>query len=143
MDAGSTSVERALPIDATLLSAVLLRLRRDVADRHARWTLGTRGAMEMDVHFVPASAAPGVLGPVWTTTARLWDPAHLALASATVELEATGADRCQLRLVTMELTPWWHERARDLAQLMNAALDELAEELLWHATRRDITVTEG
>jgi hypothetical protein len=136
-------VERALPIDATLLSAVLLRLRRDVVDRKARWTLGTRGAMEMDVHFVPASAAPGVVGPAWTTTARLWDPAHLALVTATVELAATSADRCELRLVAGELTPWWQERTREFVQLANAALDELAEELLWHATRRDIATTEA
>ena len=138
MDAGSTSAERALPIDATLLSAVLLRLRRDVADRQARWTLGTRGAMELDVHFVPATSAPGVLGPVWTTTARLWDPAHLALATATIELAATSADHCALRLLTTDLTPWWQERAREFVVLANAALDELAEELLWHATRAGV-----
>ena len=143
MNPGMVSAVRALPIDATLLSAVLLRLRRDVASRYARWTLGSRGAMEMDIHFAPRETALGLYSPVWATTARLWDPAQLAVAAATVELEAKSADLCELRLTATDLTPWWQAHRADLDDLAHAAVDELAEEMLWHATRRDISVTEA
>jgi hypothetical protein len=137
------SVRRMLPIDATLLSAVLLRLRREVAGRPNRWTLGDRGAMDVDVHFTPTASAPGVYGPAWATTGRLWDPEQLALATLTIELIARAADQCELQLTATELTPWWQERVDALTELAHAALDELAEEMLWHATRRDIANTEA
>ena len=35
-------------------------------------------------------------------------------------------------------TPWWTTRTPALLDLAHAALDELAEELLWHATRDDV-----
>jgi hypothetical protein len=139
MDAEDYGAQRALPIDATLLSAVLLRMRRDASGRMARWTLGERGAMELDVHFSPVPTTPGVSGPVWRSTGRLWDPDRLGLAPITVEVLANAADECGLQLLPeAPLQPWWQERTAALVALANAAIDELAEELLWHASRIDI-----
>ena len=86
---------------------------------------------------------PGVLrvrhervGPAWTTTARLWDPAAVAVAPAVVELNAVSTDTCELTIrPDLPLTPWWAARVPALLDLARAALDELAEELLWQATR--------
>ncbi|MGQ0824176.1 MAG: hypothetical protein ACT4OX_03930 [Actinomycetota bacterium] len=140
MEAGSNIVRRALPIDAPLLSAVVLRMRRDAAGRQARWSLGDRGAMELDVHFSPVPGSPAVLGRAWTTTGRLWDPDQLAMATVIVELEARAADECELWLAPADaLSPWWQERTEAFDILAKAAVEELGEELLWHASRVDIS----
>ena len=93
MDPGGISVERTLPIDGALLGEVLLRLRRDSAAPALRWTLGNRGAAEVDVCFTSA-------GTAWTTTARLWNHSGLAVAAARLQLEAPAPTRCA--------SPWNH-----------------------------------
>ena len=141
MDGGSINcVARALPIDAALAGDVLRRLRRDTPGTSANWTLGGRGSVEIDIDFFPvvAPAADDVAltGPAWTTTARLWDPAAVAVMRAVVEFSAISTDSCELTLrPEVPLTPWWEARLPALLQLAHAALDELGEELLWHATR--------
>ena len=59
MDPGGISVARTLPIDGALLGDVLLRLRRDSAASVLRWTLGDRGAAEVDVCFTSSERRPG------------------------------------------------------------------------------------
>jgi hypothetical protein len=135
MEPGGISVARTLPIDGALLGDVLLRLRRDSAASSLRWTLGDRGAAEVDVCFTSAGAG-------WTTTARLWSRTSVALTPATVWCGPTGVDE-----VTLTLEPAAGDRSRGgmaasppgLAELARAAVDELAEELLWHATRAPFT----
>jgi hypothetical protein len=128
MDPDDIGVQRKLPIDGALLADVLLRLRRDSPATVLRWTLGGRGAAEVDVCFTSA-------GPDWTTTARLWNEAGLAMTPATLRLAASSADEVW---VTLEPAP---TAAPTLAMqdLARAAVDEFAEELLWHATRAGIT----
>ena len=128
MDPEDTGVQRKLPIDGALLADVLLRLRRDSPATVLRWTLGGRGAAEVDVCFTSA-------GTDWTTTARLWNASGLAMTPATLRLAATGADEVW---VTLEpaASPAPTTAMRELTQ---AAVDEFAEELLWHATRAEIT----
>jgi hypothetical protein len=141
MDGGSINcVARALPIDAALAGDVLLRLRRDTPGASAKWTLGGRGSVEVDVDFfpvvAPVAADAALAGPAWTTTARLWDPAAIAVMRAVVQLSATSNDSCELSLrPEVPLIPWWSARRPALLHLADAALDELAEELLWHASR--------
>ena len=133
MDPASMSIGRTLPIDGALLSDVLLRFRRDSSASAQRWTLGDLGAAEVDVSFVSAGAA-------WTTTARLWNQTGLAVTAATVQVIATGADEVRVTLVpTLPPAPAWGREGRLLADLARATLDELAEELLWHATRAGLT----
>jgi hypothetical protein len=143
MDAGGISVARALPIDAALVSDVLIRLRRDMPGSVARWTLGGRGVAELDAEFFPILSEAGAASPAWNTTARLWDTEGVALVHVVIELRAVAVDACEL-VVRPEapLTPWWSDRLPALLDLAHATLDELGEELLWHATR-DGVATES
>ena len=139
MYAGGISVSRALPIDAALIPNVLIRLRRDAAGAVSRWTLGDRGTAEVDVEFFPIVSEAGPTTPGWSTTARLWDADGIAMLGAIVEITAATVDTCELTLrPAAELAPWWTARVPALADLAHAALDELSEELLWHATRDDV-----
>ncbi len=126
---GGISMERTLPIDSALLGDVLLRLRRDSPAASLRWTLGGRGAAEVEVGFTTD-------GPGWTSTARLWNYAGIAMTTATVRLVADAPDEVSLTLEPApDAAPRPHEEQAAIAELGRAAVDELAEELLWHATR--------
>jgi hypothetical protein len=114
MEPGIT-VTRTLPIDAALLGDVLRRLRRDAPGGVLRWGLGGRGTVELDATFASC-------GETWATSGRIWD-AHARLAVVTLSLAARDDD---VALVLRAPAPC------DVAQ---AAIDELAEELLWHATK--------
>jgi hypothetical protein len=142
MFGGIISVARALPIDAALVDDVLVRLRRDAHGPTVTWTLGTRGSAELDVAFFPVFfgfTASGA-GPAWTTNARLWDPSAIAVAAAVVELNAIANDTCELTIrPELPLTPWWEARLPVLAEIAQATVDELAEELLWQATRDGVS----
>ena len=133
MHPGGIRVARTLPIDGALLGDVLLQLRRDSHASVLRWTLGDRGAAEVEVSFVSA-------GPDWTTRVRLWNHAGLAVTAATLRLAAAAADAVELTLEpTVPPAPEWGNDAQALVDLGRAALDEFAEELLWHATRAGLT----
>ena len=123
MDPEDIGMQRILPIDGALLADVLLRLRRDSPATVLRWTLGGRGAAEVDVCFTSA-------GTDWTTTARLWNETGMRMTPATLRLAASSADA-----VCVTLEP----AAPASPELARAAVDEFAEELLWHATRAGIT----
>jgi hypothetical protein len=129
MDPGGISVVRKLPIDGALLGDVLLRLRRDSTATALRWTLGDRGTAEVETSFTSAGAG-------WTSKARLWNKTGRAVTAATLQLVATDVDEVCLTLEP-NLTPAsvWGIQAQELTDLAAAAVDELAEELLWHATR--------
>jgi hypothetical protein len=130
---GVSSATRTLPVDAVLLDEALLHVRRDTEGTALRWTLGRRGAAEVDTDFVRH-------GPGWTTSVRLWNPNGLAVAAATLRCMPAGADQV---CVTLEPTPAapavWGDDGADLADLARVALDEFAEELLWHVSRAGLT----
>jgi hypothetical protein len=139
---GTISVVRMLPIDAALMGDVLVQLRRDALGCPMVWTLGNHGSAGLDVEFFPVLTqiddAPDAR-PAWTTTARLWDRDGLAVAHAAVEVSTVSCDACEVAFrPDMPLTPWWSARIPMLTDLAQAALDELAEELLWHATRAGV-----
>ena len=137
MTGGNINAARALPIDAALIGDVLRRLRRDTRGTAASWMLGSHGSAEIDIDFFPVAEPADV--PAWTTTARLWDPTAVAMVHVTIELAASEPDACTLTArPDVPLTPWWSARMPALLGLSLAALDELAEELLWHASR-DVT----
>jgi hypothetical protein len=136
MDAGGISVARAIGMDAALVRDVLIRLRRDAAGPVTRWTLGGRGIAELDVEFFPILTAAGAASPAWNTTARLWDTDGVAMVHVVMELRSVAADGCELTLrPEFPLAPWWSARLPALLDLVHATLDEVSEELLWHATR--------
>jgi hypothetical protein len=136
MNPAGINVERSLPIDAALLGDVLLRLRRDSPASALRWTLGDRGAAEVEVSFASD-------GPAWTTRARLWNYAGLAMTTATVRLAVVAPDEVRLTLEpTVSASSPSGDDALSMADLGQATVDELAEELLWHATRAGLTFRE-
>jgi hypothetical protein len=129
MEPGGIKVARTLPIDGALIGDVLLRLRRDAQAASLRWNLGERGAVEIDVNFVSD-------GPSWCAPGRIWDRRGLALAPVGWRLDPRADADVELTVVpTAELPPAWHACVPDLLDLMHAAVNELAEELLWHAAR--------
>ncbi len=135
MEPGSISVSRTLPIDGALLADVLRRLRRDTAGPALRWTLGDLGSAEVDINFTSGREGFG-------TFARVWDGRGLAVASVMLSLTAVAPDAVHLRLQpTTALTPWWQERIGELLELAQAVINELAEELLWHATRAGVAAS--
>jgi len=146
MDGGNIRVARALPIDAALVGDVLVRLRRDTPGSTMGWTLGDRGSAELDVDFFPVffGFVSTTAGPAWTTTVRLWDPAAVAVALAVVELLAVSTDTCELAIrADLPLSPWWAAHRRALVDLATATLEELAQELLWQATRDGVAARHG
>jgi hypothetical protein len=131
MEPGGISVTRTLPIDDALIAAVLLRLRRDTPGGVVRWTLGDRGVVEIDAAFATH-------GSTWSTTGHVWDTTGQAIALVTLEVAAAGDD-VQLTLRrTSPLSALWQGRVPDLLDLTQAVVDELSEELLWHAGRAGV-----
>jgi hypothetical protein len=132
METGDNLVARSLPVDGALVSDILLRLRRDAGAPMVRWTLGDNGAVEVDVNFTTD-------GPRFTTQGRLWDRTGLALLNVRFALAVSAPDTAQLTLELPDDCPtWWTARREQLDALSHAALDELAEELLWHAARAGV-----
>jgi hypothetical protein len=125
MDPGVISVTRTLPIDGALLGDVLLRLRRDTDGAVVRWTLGDRGAAEVDAHFASE-------GTAWVTSGRIWNDG--GLTNVSLRVAATADDSVELSLESSSIGT----RA-GLDDLAHAVVDELAEELLWHAARAGVT----
>ena len=145
MGGGSICVARALPIDAALVGTVLGHLRRDTRGSSTAWTLGSRGSAQVDVDFYPVISTlniasendPQVESPAWTTGARLWDPEAVAMVKAVIAVTVVTPDTCEITIhPDMPLTPWWEARTPALLELAQATIDELAEELLWHASAK-------
>ncbi|MCU1426151.1 MAG: hypothetical protein JWL83_151 [Actinomycetia bacterium] len=127
------SVARRLPIDAEQLARVVARLRLDAATPTVRWSLGDRGTCEVDTAFAPF-AHEGGLG--FTTTALLWDPEQCGFASLDVTLVPCDPRESQLELHPSEaIGDWWTSRIPAYLDLAHAALEELAQELLWQQSR--------
>jgi hypothetical protein len=132
------TVSRTLPIDGALIGDVLRRLRRDADDASLRWTLGERGSVDVDVDFI---TEPG-LREAWSSRARIWDPSCVALVNARVEISVVAPDAAQLAITpTAELSPWWQERLPAFLDLVHAVVDELAEELLYHAAHAGVATS--
>ena len=132
MEPVGNSVTRTVAIDGALLDAVLLHVRRDAAAPVLRWTLGDRGTVEIDARFDSCETG-------WKATARLWSPNGLAVAAAVVYAEAVRSDEVALTLEPTLPPAGWGDGAEPFTALAECALDELAEELLWHASRAGIT----
>ena len=133
MEPGDIAVARTLPIDGALLGNVLLRLRRDTEGAAVQWTLGDHGTAELDVNFVPDEAG-------WRTAARLWQRNRLAVVTVTFALRRVADDTLELRLETVsDLPEWWRANLDAFVVLARAFVDELAEELLWHATHAGVS----
>jgi hypothetical protein len=132
MEPGRESVTRTVAIDGAFLGDVLLYLRRDAAAPVLRWTLGDRGTAEIDACFDTHETG-------WKAAARLWSPNGLAVAAAVVYAEAVRPDEVVLTLEPTLPPRGWGDRSEPFTALAESTLDELAEELLWHASSAGLT----
>jgi hypothetical protein len=132
---GTLDIERTLPFAAALLPDVLGRLWRATAASPLRWTLGDRGTAGIDLPFVATNGTPGESR--WKSNARLWSVAGREPVVVVITLRGRGEDAVAL---TLRIADGQRERAEDL-DLARALVAELAEELLWHASRQPATPT--
>jgi hypothetical protein len=129
-DPSTPRVARRVAINPIDLDLVLVRLRRDTPEQRLEWNLGENGAFDLDTSFVALGPSDG---PGFATSARLWDPTHLAVAPIVVTIRPGGDGRCELEARAGSLSPWWSRHVHEFLRLATAALDELGEELLWYA----------
>jgi hypothetical protein len=132
MDINHLSIIRRLLIDAGALADVLARLRAETSGTTLHWSLGTHGSCDLDVMFGPSRAA-GARSGLWETTAQLQGPGPNP--AVTVEVTVTGSGPRESQLVFRPADP---DAMRGHLELANAAIEELAQELLFqHARVRD------
>ena len=98
--------------------------------------LGDRGTCEVEVGFRRDQPA-GAIGPeLYVSRALLSDPHGNALATMEVTIGPCAAKESQLELHPAEqIGPWWDAHLSAYLDLAHAALEELAQELLWYHSR--------
>lgn len=128
-------VARLLELDAGRAGAAVLSLRREFGGLTERWKLGDLGTFEIDAAFVGVTLQASTFAPQRiTTSGRLWVEGVLAVAPVEVALLSTAKPPSELAITPIGLLP--PALAADPASyrlLALAALDELAEALLYHA----------
>jgi hypothetical protein len=130
------SITRRLPIEGETLGHVLARLRAETCGTTLRWSLGERGSCEFDLRFDRDVLDADGARIGYESTALLWDPAGCSPATVTVTLLGCDDGESQLDFVPGEaLGTWWTAHLAAYLDLAHAALEELAQELLFQATR--------
>lgn len=127
---------RRLSLSPRCASRALLRMRT-TGDFHRRWTLGGRGSFEIDGDVVEITPRAGARSRAIHLPGRLWDPAGTTMTGIDVEVHTAADDEVDVALSPVQRLPAWF-RDDELAhwsELAHSALDELCEEMLWHASR--------
>lgn len=128
-------VARLLELDAGRAGAAVLSLRREFGGISERWTLGGLGTFEIDAAFVGVTLQATTFAPQRiTTSGRLWVDGVLAVAPLEIALLSTAKPPTELSIAPVGLLP--PALAADpttYRTLALAALDELAEAILYHA----------
>ena len=152
MSGGTICVARELPIDAALVGTVLGQLRRDTLGSSTAWTLGDRGSAEVDVDFFPViSSRQRSLATNGAGREPGLDHLGVAVGSRGGRDRARGrrGERGRHRLVRADdparsaPRPVVEARAPALLDLAQATIDELAEEMLWHASANERHLTRS
>ena len=125
-------VSRRLPMDAAALRVAMLFLALDTLSEARRWTLGPLGAVDIDPEFTPASN-DGQNGTRRSSTrARLCAPDGYTVDAEIVLATHTGTEP-RLSLIA---DPGCESQREPLVTAARAAIDELAEELLFFGSRQ-------
>jgi hypothetical protein len=133
---GNISIARRLPIDRVILPGVLGRLREETVGLTLHWQLGDRGTCDVEVGFVLDAHAAEVGVEQYVTTALLSDPHGTEIASVEVTLAPCDGNESQLELRPAQaIGPWWDDHIGAYLDLAHAAIEELAQELLWYHSR--------
>jgi hypothetical protein len=133
---GDGQVARLLDMHAARAAAAVLGLRREFAGVTQQWTLGDHGTFELDAAFVGVTltAASPFGHQRISTTGRLWRPRDLVVVPVDVTLASTRRPPTEVSITPEGPLPPLFAADRDAyLALALAALDELAEELLFHA----------
>jgi hypothetical protein len=131
-DIDHLSITRRLPIDGAALGDVLARLRAETSGTTVHWNLGAHGSCDLAVMFSgPRGAGAG--SGIWESTAQLRRPGQLPGATVEVSVAPCGPRESELEFRPTDAPAMrWH------LELANAAIEELAQELLFqHARVRD------
>ena len=131
-------IGRAVSLNSIETAAAVLGVRREMSGAHHRWTLGVYGVFEMDSQFVglTLSAQTRAGDQRIETTGRLWSPDGMAVVSIAIALESALAPPTQVTMTpTSTLPPTFSNDLTALRTLALAALEELCEELLYHAAQ--------
>jgi hypothetical protein len=133
---GDGQVARLLDINAIRAASAVLALRREFGSLTQQWTLGDLGTFELDAAFVGVTlTASSPFGHQRiSTSGRLWAPRAIAVVPVEVTLASTRRPPSELSLTPeVPLPPSFASDLDGYHALARAALDELAEELLFHA----------
>jgi hypothetical protein len=134
IDIDHISLGRRLPIDADHLARVVARLRLDAGATTLHWSLGDHGGCDIEVTFAPYAHPRGI---AFTTTAVLWTTTGAARMD--VQLEPTDDGEAQITMspATPDGTLGFVRGSalRSVDGVAHAALEELAQELLWQHSR--------
>jgi hypothetical protein len=133
---GNISIARRLPIDRGILPRVLGRLRDETVGLTLHWQLGDRGTCEVEVGFVLDAHAAEVDVEQYVSSALLSDPHGTEIASVEVTIAPCDGNESQLELRPAQaIGPWWDSHIGAYLDLAHAAIEELAQELLWYHSR--------
>jgi hypothetical protein len=125
-------VSRRLPIDAAALRVAMLFLALDTLSEARRWTLGPLGAVDIDPEFTPTSNDGRDGTRRSSTRARLCGPDGYTVDA---EIVLTTREGTEPRL-SLSADPRCESQREPLAIAARAAIDELAEELLFFGSRQ-------
>jgi hypothetical protein len=126
-------VTRTLRLDTASFADALVGLRREMAGLSQHWNLGDRGSFELDSRLSPPARRS--LGRS-DLTGRLWNTAGDAIAP--VRITATSDDLVTVVALLPNGTAgsWFETHLHEHVGLAHAAVDELCEELLYHASQQ-------
>ena len=131
------TVTGTLALNAIQTAAAVFGVRREMSGSTQRWKLAHFGAFELDNQF----AGLTLLGQTShghqriATTGRLWSPDGMAVVSVEVALETAMAPPTKISIrATSMLPPYFVDDAVAYRSLAKAAITELGEELLYHAS---------
>ncbi len=127
---------KTVALNAIETAAAVLGVRREMSGALQRWSLGDHGTFEMDSQFVglTLSSQSRAGDQRIETTGRLWSPDGMAVVGIAIALESALAPPTQVTIIpTTTLPPTFANNLESLRVLTFAAIEELCEELLFHA----------
>ena len=135
MDAREAHVEvtRTLRIDTAAFADALVGLRREMAGLTQLWNLGDHGSFELDARLSPPGRRS--LGRS-DLTGRLWNTDGSALAPVRITATSDEVVTVVALLPNGPAGQWFADHVHEHVDLAHAALNELCEELLYHATQQ-------
>ena len=126
-------VTRTLRLDNASFADALVGLRREMAGLSQHWNLGSRGSFELDARM--SASARRSLGRS-DLTGRLWNAEGNALVPVRITAKSDELITVVALLPNGNAGTWFAAHVHEHVDLAHAAVDELCEELLYHASQQ-------